>query len=222
MIFGKQRRFRKQRRQSENFAERHPRCRERPLRLRQKPSVSVEHTHPDTATVVGMLVVEIHTVAQRVAANYSVRVQYQREFAAGNGEPLVIGTSETGILPVFYHNHIGKTLFQMFYRVVTGIVVDHNNLARESSQRLLCRTHRLLKEILHPVVDNHYRNVYITVSCFHSIHLVELLKLSVNSVRFWIDRPSVTSSVYSISLPTATPRASIVIRTSLPASLRKM
>ena len=49
-----------------------------------------------------------------------------------------------------------------------------------------------------------------------------LLNESLNSVRLSIERPSVNSSVYSISLPTLTPRASMVIFTSNSAKRRNI
>ncbi len=45
-------------------------------------------------------------------------------------------------------------------------------------------------------------------------HGYSLWKVSLNRVRFMMERPKVSSSVYSISLPTLTPRARMVIFTS--------
>ena len=45
-------------------------------------------------------------------------------------------------------------------------------------------------------------------------HGYSLWKVSLNRVRFMMERPRVSSSVYSISLPTLTPRARMVIFTS--------
>ena len=65
-----------------------------------------------------------------------------------------------------------------------------------------------------------------TMSCRGTVHLGGwghgAEKVSLNSVRLVIERPSVSSSVYSISLPTCTPRAITLTFTPVGARRRNM
>ena len=132
-------RARKQRRQPENLAERHPGRGEGALALGQEHAVAVDHAHPDGAATF-VAAHPLDALLDARAADDGVGVEDEGEEAGGPHDGLIVGPGKAHVVGVLDEGDLRETLPHEVDTVVARVVVHNDDLGIEALGGLLDRT----------------------------------------------------------------------------------
>ena len=198
---------RKQPVDARNLAKRHPWPGQTALGLGQESPFAVYHLDAQSASF-GVRVHVVTHLLEGVLLHHSVGVQQEHMFGFGGAYGLVVGTREADVILVGNDFYPGKAFADHGHRSVHRLVVHHPYFCIHTGYCALDRIQALFQKVLDVVVDNDNGKFHPRGSAFSY------------GTRWAMERPRVTSSAYSNSPPTDTPRAMVVTDTSKGASLR--